>query len=198
MQALHITRNCSSRSREGWLSMFLTPDAKPLMGGTYFPPRDKPGATGFLTVLNRVQEAWTAEPARWQSAGDSLADYVAESLRQRPMLQIAKLNQATVDAALKALMVQYDATYGGFGFDPANPQRAFPEPPNWCPGRLASAAATARKMLVFTLEHCRRGIRDHVGGGFHRYSTDRYWRPTSRRCFTTTASSFRSTPRRMN
>ena len=53
-----------SKQGGGWpLSMFLTPDAKPLMGGTYFPPRDKDGRMGFLTVLDRVQEAWTADPA---------------------------------------------------------------------------------------------------------------------------------------
>ncbi len=78
-------------------------------------------------------------------------------------------------------MKRYDAVYGGFGFDPANPRRPkFPEAPNLV--FLADYARrhksqTATKMLVGTLEQISQGgIRDHVGGGFHRYSTDRYWR----------------------
>jgi uncharacterized protein YyaL (SSP411 family) len=182
MQALQVyLQLVESKQTGGWpLSMFLTPDAKPLMGGTYFPPRDREGFTGFLTVLKKVREAWAADPKRWQSAGDSLASYVAESLAQRPMLQVPKLNQARVDAVLSALSAQFDATYGGFGFDPSNPKVAkFPEPPNlvFLLDQSRRGSEPAKRMLVFTLSHIADGgIRDHVGGGFHRYSTDRYWR----------------------
>ncbi len=86
MQALQsYLRLMGSNQSGGWpLSMFLTPDAKPLMGGSYFPPRDKDDRLGFLTVLERVQEAWSEDPQKWQKTGDSLADYVAENLKQRP------------------------------------------------------------------------------------------------------------------
>ncbi len=89
MQALHIyLQLMGSKQGGGWpLSMFLTPDAKPLMGGTYFPPRDKDGRMGFLTVLAKVQDAWAGDPEKWQKTGDSLADYTAETLRQRPLLR---------------------------------------------------------------------------------------------------------------
>ncbi len=182
MQALHVYMQLmGSKQGGGWpLSMFLTPDAKPLMGGTYFPPRDKDGRMGFLTVLEKVQEAWSSDPAKWQKTGDSLADYVAESLKQRPMLRIVKLEPGLVDAVLRAMMAQYDATYGGFGFDPASPKQSkFPEPPNlrFLLDQSRRKSETAKKMLVFTLEKISQGgIRDHVGGGFHRYSTDRFWR----------------------
>jgi uncharacterized protein len=183
MQALHVYMQLiGSKQGGGWpLSMFLTPDAKPLMGGTYFPPRDVEGRMGFLTVLDRVREAWTADPGKWQKTGDSLADYVAESLRQRPMLKVVKLDKALVDSVLRALAVQYDNAYGGFGFDPANPARAkFPEPPNLSfllDYTRRHRAEAARKMAYTTLENVSQGgIRDHVGGGFHRYSTDRFWR----------------------
>ena len=182
MQALHVYMQLmGSKQGGGWpLSMFLTPDAKPLMGGTYFPPRDKDGRMGFLTVLGKVQEAWSSDPAKWQKTGDSLADYVAESLKQRPMLRIVKLEPALVDAVLRAMIAQYDSVYGGFGFDPANPKQSkFPEPPNlrFLLDQSRRKSETAKKMLVLTLEKISQGgIRDHVGGGFHRYSTDRFWR----------------------
>ena len=183
MHALQIyLQLIGSKQGGGWpLSMFLTPDAKPLMGGTYFPPRDKDGRMGFLTALERVQEAWSADAEKWQKTGDSLADYVADSLKQRPMLKVTKLDQALVDSVLAALVKQYDATYGGFNFDPENPQRSkFPEAPNLVfltDYARRNASTAARKMLFQTLEKIAQGgIRDHVGGGFHRYSTDRYWR----------------------
>ena len=183
MQALHVyLQLLGSKQGGGWpLSMFLTPDAKPLMGGTYFPPQGKEGQPGFSTVLDRVLEAWNSDPVKWQKTGDSLADYVAESLRQRPMLEVIKLNPPLIDKVLRGLAVQYDDIYGGFGFDPTNMRRPkFPEPPNLIflldvvrRGKHPPAAI----MLTNTLDKISQGgIRDHVGGGFHRYSTDRVWR----------------------
>ncbi|HEV3137953.1 MAG TPA: thioredoxin domain-containing protein, partial [Pirellulales bacterium] len=182
MHALQIyLQLVGSKQGGGWpLSMFLTPDAKPLMGGTYFPPRDKDGRMGFLTVLERVQQAWSTEPEKWQATGNSLADYVADSLKQRPMLRVVKLEPTLLDSVLRALIGQFDETYGGFGFRPANVQQTkFPEPPTlvFLLDRARHKSDTAKKMLTTTLEKISQGgIRDHVGGGFHRYSTDRYWR----------------------
>ncbi len=183
MQALHVyLQLVGSKQGGGWpLSMFLTPDAKPLVGGTYFPPRDKDGRAGFLTVLGTVTDAWTKDSEKWQKAGDALADYVAESLKQRPILKVVKLDATIVDSVLRALVDQYDEQYGGFGFDPANARQSkFPEPPNLIyllDMARRQQSVTAKKMLIHTLEKISQGgIRDHVGGGFHRYSTDRFWR----------------------
>jgi uncharacterized protein YyaL (SSP411 family) len=182
MQALQIyLQLLGSKQGGGWpLSMFLTPDAKPLMGGTYFPPRDRGDHIGFLTVLERVQKAWTDEQEKWQKTGDSLADYVAESLAQQPLLKPPKIEPALVEGVMRALVARFDATYGGFGFDPDSPRQSkFPEPPNlvFLLELAQRGNKIAEKMLVYTLERISLGgIRDHVGGGFHRYSTDRYWR----------------------
>ena len=182
MHALQIyLQMLGSKQGGGWpLSMFLTPDAKPLMGGTYFPPRDRDGRMGFLTVLKRVQEAWTTDTDKWQNAGDDLADYVAETLKQQPIVRVPKLDASMVDKVLRGLAARYDPTYGGFGFDPENPRQAkFPEPPNlfFLLDQAGRENEIARRMLVTTLDQIARGgIRDHLGGGFHRYSTDRYWR----------------------
>jgi uncharacterized protein YyaL (SSP411 family) len=182
MQALQIyLQLLGAKQGGGWpLSMFLTPDAKPLMGGTYFPPRDREGQTGFLTVIQRVHQAWTAEPEKWQKTGDSLADYVADSLKQQPLVNVPKLEQPLVTAVLRGLAARFDKDYGGFGFDPANPRQAkFPEPPTltFLLDQAQRGSEAARTMLAVTLDHIARGgIHDHVGGGFHRYSTDRFWR----------------------
>ena len=81
----------------------------------------------------------------------------------------------------QSLAHEYDRQYGGFGFNAENPQRPkFPEPPNleFLLDRAARRTdAAAREMVLATLDKMAEGgIRDHVGGGFHRYSTDRYWR----------------------
>ncbi len=180
--------------------MFLTPDAKPLMGGTYFPPRDRDDQVGFLTVLDRVQQAWTDEAEKWQKTGDSLADYVAEiAARNGRMLKPPKLEQPLVDGVLRVLLTRFDATYGGFGYDPASPRQSkFPEPPN----------------LVFLLDQAQRGNKigrkdaaRHAGKNFAwRHSRSRRRRlsslqhrsllagaRTSKKCSTTTANSPAST-----
>ena len=89
---------------------------------------------------------------------------------------------------------QFDSQFGGFSYSEANPRRPkFPEPSNLLlllERSDSSDAATARKMLTVTLDHMARGgIRDHLGGGFHRYSTDHYWArgPISKRCCTDNA-----------
>ncbi len=183
MQSLHVyLQLVGSKQGGGWpLSMFLTPDAKPLMGGTYFPPHDRQGMLGFDTVLDRVLTAWNDDPEKWQKTGDSMAEYVADSLRQQPMLRVVKLDEKISQALLEALASQFDKEHGGFRFDPANPRvPKFPEPPNLmflldAAGRSMDDAAA--EMLTLTLDKIAQGgIRDHVGGGFHRYSTDRFWR----------------------
>jgi uncharacterized protein YyaL (SSP411 family) len=166
----------------GWpLSMFLTPDARPIGGGSYFPPRDKDGADGFLTVVGRVQQLWQTNPQQLQQTADMLTDYVRQTLVRRRGLPAAMPQAAALEEVQRALAEEFDPQHGGFGFSEANPRRPkFPEPSNLMflldrAGR--SGDAQARSMLVATLEKMAAGgIRDHLGGGFHRYSTDRAWR----------------------
>ncbi len=183
MRALQIYSQLAGAPQGGgWpLTLFLSPDGKPLVGGTYFPPRDRDGRTGLLSVLKRVDERWRADPAPWQKTADQLAQYVRDSLASRPAVLPVKLDRAWLTAVQHALFQQYDREYGGFGFVATNPRRPkFPEPPNleFLLDRAARADdAEARDMLLGTLDKIAAGgIRDHLGGGFHRYSTDRYWR----------------------
>lgn len=183
--------------RGGWpLTMFLTPDARPFYGGTYFPPRDKfldpPGdpddppverrkMTGLATVLELVHDLWVKSPDEIKEGAEQLTDAVKRSL-VRSSLQAAPPPGAGLPAeVLAALGEQYDAQFGGFGFsegDSAQPK--FPEPSNLLfllDQARGQQESEAREMLLNTLDQIARGgIRDHLGGGFHRYSTDRQWR----------------------
>lgn len=171
-----------SRQTGGWpLSVFLAPDGKPLAGGTYFPPRDVDGRLGFLTVISRLQQAWAKEPEKVQATGELLADALRESMAARPDPRPLPLEQKLVDQVEADLFDQFDSAHGGFGFNPNNFRTPkFPETPNlvFLLSRLREGDhPRAKEMLLDTLDRMGRGgIRDHAGGGFHRYSTDRYWR----------------------
>ena len=167
--------------RGGWpLSMFLTPESLPIVGGTYFPPQTVDGRTGFLDVIQRLQGIWDTDAVRMNHQADVIANAVRRQLAQptvAPTMPTADVEQQL----LTALKRQFDAAHGGFGFDEGEPQRPkFPEPSNLVflidflhrnPGH-----EQATEMLTTTLDRMAAGgIYDHVGGGFHRYSVDRFW-----------------------
>ena len=161
--------------------MFLSPDGKPLVGGTYFPPRDRDGRSGLLGILKLIDQRWTADPCTFSENGRPIGRIRP---RQSGLSSRRAAHQARACNARRrpaALADQYDRQYGGFGYSADNPSRPkFPEPPNLeflldRAGRTHDTAA--REMLLGTLDKMAAGgIRDHLGGGFHRYSTDRYWR----------------------
>ncbi len=196
-----------ARDAGGWpLSMFLTPDARPLGGGTYFPPRSKgqlfdtlqllggvaqlpqPRMDGFLDVIGRVQSVWKENAERVETAADQLTGAVRAQLRGRAAPLPMELNQERLTELLAALAEDFDPEHGGFSYSPQNPQLPkFPEPSNllFLLNQLDrqprdaqdQSLAAARKMLLTTLDRLAAGgIRDHLGGGFHRYSVDRFWR----------------------
>ena len=166
----------------GWpLSMFLTPDAKPFFGGTYFPPEERRGMRGFLDVAKQVAEVWSTERKNLEAAAEQLAGFVKQTLGASVSLEPARLERAAIDSVFKTLSAQYDPVYGGFGYDAANPRLPkFPKPPTL--DLLVYLSETQREgraqtMLRGTLDAMAAGgIHDHLGGGFHRYSTDRFWR----------------------
>jgi uncharacterized protein YyaL (SSP411 family) len=182
----------------GWpMSMFLTPDGRPFFGGTYFPPRDRAGFSGFLRLVTAVATAWEKQRAELEKSADALADAVRRRLRSADAGRKLPLSRAWVAAGLAELAEQFDPEYGGIGFNPQNPRRPkFPEPVNLVflldqHTRGATATATGRPdvrprsskpepdplaMVLLSLDQMARGgIRDHLGGGYHRYSTDRSW-----------------------
>ncbi|MBI1903914.1 MAG: DUF255 domain-containing protein [Planctomycetia bacterium] len=171
-----------SRQGGGWpLSMFLTPDAKPIAGGTYFPPREKQGVSGFLDVVERVQGFWEKDPDTVASGADQLTTIVKAELRRKAALEVEPITADVLDELVDSLADDFDPDWGGFNYNEENFRiPKFPEPSNLfflLDRAERKKDEVAEKMLALTLEKMAAGgIHDHVGGGFHRYSTDRFWR----------------------
>lgn len=185
MTALQVYFQLARSSQGGgWpLSIFLTPDGKPIAGGTYFPPEDKPGQTGFPSVLKQIRNAWNTREDDIRSTADVISREVARLSVPSAVSRPVKLGPELVGAVMKAIEAAYDAEEGGLDFDPESPAGAkFPVP---CRLQLLQSQvgrpAVARSvdpagMLDKTLNRMAAGgIWDHLGGGFHRYSTDRRW-----------------------
>jgi uncharacterized protein YyaL (SSP411 family) len=179
LTALHI-----SGARGGWpLSAFLTADGKPIAGGSYWPPDDTEiggrKVRGFKTVLKAVLDAWTDTPDQVLQAADELAERTKRALGvPAPKLDIA-LTRDLVAAVVEDFKDSFDPRHGGFGTPPVFIGAKFPRPPGL---RLlqAEAARTQSKSLADMVrlsldKMARGGIFDQLGGGFHRYSTERTW-----------------------
>ena len=171
--------------RGGWpMSVFLTPDARPFFGGTYFPARDgdRPGATGFLTLARNIQQVWKTKEADLRKSADQLTEAVRQNIDLQPdpgQTNPAKLDPQIIAGVQAALEQEFDPRYGGFGFDPGQPARPkFPEPSNllFLLHQARGGDEKAREMVEVSLQKMHSGgIWDHIGGGFHRYSVDRFW-----------------------
>ncbi|MBW3576351.1 MAG: thioredoxin domain-containing protein [Actinobacteria bacterium] len=162
----------------GWpMSVFLTPDGRPFFGGTYWPKEDRTGMPGFVRVLRSVHEAW--RDRRDELA--ATAGRIAEALAERAAGPAAGAADPTVaDRAAPVALRAWDRTLGGFGQAPKFPQAMTLE---WLVERHVrlrrDGGETADRWLepvAHSLDAMARGgIHDHVGGGFHRYSTDGRW-----------------------
>lgn len=184
---IYMTALQQMRSSGGWpLSMFLLPDGKPIVGGTYWPVEDRKidgeTANGFKTILKKVQEFWTDNPKSLREQGDKVASATNTALENAagPGIALAELDRKLLDEIVEGLKEEFDPEYGGFG----SPNRKFrgtkfPTPPR-LEFLLQVGARTKDKellnMVTLTLDKMAHGgIYDHLGGGFHRYSTERTW-----------------------
>ena len=155
----------------GWpLTIFLTPEQKPVFAGTYFPKQGKYGQLGLVELLERVAYLWKNERQVLLRAGSELT----QTINQNRSLSRQKPDRVIVETAYNQLLGRFDHRWGGFGRAPK-----FPTPHNLLfLLRYAQAMqeSNALKMAAVTLEDMARGgIHDHVGGGFSRYSTDEKW-----------------------
>jgi uncharacterized protein YyaL (SSP411 family) len=161
-----------TRGRGGWpLSAFLTPEAKPFYGGTYFPPEDRYGRPGFRTLLNRLSEGWRSNRAELLKNTDQLMAYLERSTESRGG---AEVGEETLDQGAQALCDRYDSAYGGFGEQPKFPTSHTLSflLRHW----KRFGDEQSQRIVEHTLDQMARGgMYDHLGGGFHRYSTDRQW-----------------------
>ncbi|UCF77934.1 MAG: thioredoxin domain-containing protein, partial [Candidatus Eiseniibacteriota bacterium] len=160
--------------RGGWpLTAFLTPDKKPFFGGTYFPPDDRLGMTGLKTILRSVSQAWAERREQLLRSGDSLVEFMRRQARAGNGATTT-LGEAALASAYVHLSENFDSRFGGFG-----PAPKFPTPHSlgfllryWKRTGEARALDMVESTLVAMAEG---GMYDHLGGGFHRYSTDAEW-----------------------
>jgi uncharacterized protein YyaL (SSP411 family) len=170
-----------SQSGGGWpLSMFLTPEGKPFAGGTYFPPDNQPGRPGFPAVMKRVVAAWQSQQDDITKTADTITQEVRRVMKPRLALTPVKLDRPLVAAVTRSLLESHDAKHGGLDFNPEAPDAPkFPVPAKLALLQAEAARGSDAKTaeaVAHTLDHIAAGgIRDHLGGGFHRYSTDREW-----------------------
>jgi hypothetical protein len=158
----------------GWpMTVFMTPDARPFYGGTYYPLEPRMGMPAFRQVLLGVHDAWVNR----REAVEQQAGQLHEAL-QRDVLGIGggddDLNTALLDTAAAVMIRRFDSTHGGFSGAPK-----FPQPMN-LEFLLRTYARTGSpntlEKVTFTLaKMARGGIYDQLGGGFHRYSVDAIW-----------------------
>jgi len=162
----------------GWpMSVWLTPDLQPFYGGTYFPPTAQWGRPGFIDVLAEIGRAWQAERQRITESAASIVD----RLRQVTGADGAAPDRAPVagrsalDEGIASFAQSFDQRHGGFGGAPK-----FPRPSELLfllEAQAMNGDAGARHMALESLRAMSLGgVRDHVGGGFHRYSVDAEWR----------------------
>ena len=156
----------------GWpLSVFLTPDLKPFYGGTYFPPEPRYDMPSFKQVLEFVAEVWKDKKPEMLENAEQVAKAISDGISHS---ERSGLPPRLLDDGYTALVFSFDPEHGGFGTSPKFPlplSSAFLLRHHYRTGR-----ELALKSVVKTLDRIMAGgIRDHVGGGFHRYSTDRAW-----------------------
>lgn len=181
MTALHVFRQSG-----GWpLSMFLTHDAKPIVGGTYWPPDDRmvDGETvkGFKSVLKVMKEVKEKQPKELVEQAEEIAKRTQARLEQGLQGRaLVALERKLISEGIDEVMEGFDEEFGGFG----NKGRGFRGTkfpmPSYLELLLSEAKRTKNpdlfKALSVTLEKMATGgIFDQLGGGFHRYSTERTW-----------------------
>jgi uncharacterized protein YyaL (SSP411 family) len=156
----------------GWpLTIIMTSDKKPFFAGTYFPKDSRLGRVGMLDLIPRIKEIWMTRRGDVINSANQTTAVLREASNGAPG---EELGETTIRTAYDQLAQRFDERHGGFGSTPK-----FPTPHNllfllryW---RRASNDK-ALWMVEKTLQAMRRGgMYDHVGFGFHRYSTDALW-----------------------
>ncbi|XP_063446379.1 spermatogenesis-associated protein 20-like isoform X1 [Mytilus trossulus] len=164
----------------GWpMSVWLTPDLKPIVGGTYFPPDDRYyGRPGFKSILKKIAQQWVEKRELIDHQGTAILDALMNGTLLAGSADLGCPGRESVSKCYQMLQKSYDEELGGFGKAPK-----FPQPVNfnflfhlYATEPNSEVGKTALEMSLQTLRFMARGgINDHVSKGFHRYSTDTLW-----------------------
>ncbi|MCZ6632207.1 MAG: DUF255 domain-containing protein [bacterium] len=174
LDEIYMTATQLITGHGGWPnSVFLTPDLRPFFAGTYFPPEDMQGRPGFPRVLQAIHTAWQERRSDLETQADQLAKMI-QKIQGNPSEKATDLSWELIQAALDHLTSRYDSENGGFSKAPKFP------PDHALMLLLAEYRRTGDLELLQRVTHtlnkmAEGGIRDHLGGGFHRYATDARW-----------------------
>ncbi|XP_075973683.1 spermatogenesis-associated protein 20 isoform X2 [Anticarsia gemmatalis] len=163
----------------GWpMSVFLTPDLRPVTGGTYFPPEDRWGRPGFKTILLSLAKKWKDNQQQFLEASSN----IMQALKKISLVDSDTSNSIPTDASwekcVHRFMNLYEPEFGGFGTAPKFPQASifnflfhyYARDKNHPEGKKCL------NMCLHTLTKIANGgIHDHVSSGFARYSVDNDW-----------------------
>ncbi|WP_424008865.1 thioredoxin domain-containing protein [Haloferax denitrificans] len=160
----------------GWpLSVWLTPEGKPFFVGTYFPPEPRRGAPGFRDIVESFAESWRTDREEIENRAEQWTSAITDRLEETPDVAGEAPGSEVLDTTVQAALRGADRDHGGFGGDgPKFPQ----------PGRIDAllrgyAVSGRREALDVARQSldamANGGLRDHLGGGFHRYCVDREW-----------------------
>lgn len=189
LDRLYMTYVQQTTGHGGWpLSVWLTPEGKPFYGGTYFPPDDRHGRPGFVTLLNAIAQHWQSERAKIELGAEEVIQALRRYANEGPARELnagehdAPLHEAAgtaFDRCFQYCYENHDPRWGGFGGAPKFPRAVtlnFLFRVAALQGVDSEAGGEAVKMAAFTLQRMAEGgIHDHIGGGFHRYSVDERW-----------------------
>jgi uncharacterized protein YyaL (SSP411 family) len=163
----------------GWpMSVWLTPDLQPFYGGTYFPPTSRWGRPGLLDVLRHLSQLWREDRTRVVESAAAITARLRAATESAGASATAGRRVAAASALLEGaqqFVQAFDERWGGFGAAPK-----FPRPSELLFLLRAYACSGDAGLLAIVTDTLRAlalgGMRDHIGGGFHRYSVDREWR----------------------
>ncbi|XP_078081451.1 spermatogenesis-associated protein 20 isoform X2 [Mustelus asterias] len=164
----------------GWpMSVWLTPDLKPFVGGTYFPPEDAFNRVGFKTLLKNLAEQWKRNRSELTERSNKILTALQKGVTMGANKEsVTPPCPQVMERCFQQLAHSYEDEYGGFRESPK-----FPSPVNfnflfrfWALNKTGEKGTHALQMALHTLKMMALGgIYDHVGQGFHRYSTDGRW-----------------------
>ncbi len=157
----------------GWpLTVFLTPDKKPFFAGTYFPKENRHGRIGFMELTEKIRELWENQKQDIFSSADKLLSSLQDNQKKKTSAE--RFKESLLEKGFALSKSNFDKEYGGFGSSPKFPM----------PHQLFFLLRygyrknhnEALKMVEKTLDSMGDGgLYDHIGYGFHRYSTDEKW-----------------------
>jgi uncharacterized protein YyaL (SSP411 family) len=179
LDAIYMGAVQAMTGQGGWpMSVFLTPDARPFYGGTYFPDTPRHGMPAFRQVLDAIWHAWTQERAGLETQAAQLVRAVAEQQGFGGPASGGRASglppAAVLEEAASAIEASFDPVNGGWGSAPK-----FPQPMTIEALLLRHAASGDPRPLSIARRSldamAAGGIHDQLGGGFHRYATDAVW-----------------------